>query len=198
MSATWFQGSASDFIKVTKEGWDKGVSILHFLGGTSIDLAGERAIRTNQDDDLAAGPGSRRGLATWCAPAASSIFSRNAPANGASSAAADLLKKDRIDPVDPAAVLKLDRPSWRNIPKVIGISPTSRKRSVIASNATCPGRRTPKSRRSMPRAARGWRRRRRQPPPPERRRASPASPTSDLGPTEGDLLRDARPHEDTP
>ncbi|MEW3612144.1 nuclear transport factor 2 family protein, partial [Pseudomonas aeruginosa] len=29
MSATWSQGSASDFIKVTKEGWDKGVSILH-------------------------------------------------------------------------------------------------------------------------------------------------------------------------
>jgi hypothetical protein len=29
MMATWFQGSADDFIRVTKEGWDKGVSILH-------------------------------------------------------------------------------------------------------------------------------------------------------------------------
>src|SRR4051812_962463 len=44
MMATWFQGSAQDFIRVTQEGWAKGVSILHFLGGTSIDLAGNRAI----------------------------------------------------------------------------------------------------------------------------------------------------------
>lgn len=44
MMATWFQGSATDFIRVSQEGWDRGVSILHFLGGTSIDLAGSRAI----------------------------------------------------------------------------------------------------------------------------------------------------------
>ena len=44
MMATWFQGSADEFIRVTIEGWNKGVSILHFLGGTSIDLAGDRAI----------------------------------------------------------------------------------------------------------------------------------------------------------
>ena len=44
MMATWFQGSAKEFIRVTKEGWAKGVSILHFLGGTTIDLAGKRAI----------------------------------------------------------------------------------------------------------------------------------------------------------
>lgn len=43
ISATWFQGTGEDFIQVTKEGWSKGVSILHFLGGTTIDLAGERA-----------------------------------------------------------------------------------------------------------------------------------------------------------
>jgi hypothetical protein len=44
MMATWFQGSADEFIRVSIEGWNKGVSILHFLGGTSIDLAGDRAI----------------------------------------------------------------------------------------------------------------------------------------------------------
>lgn len=44
MMATWFQGPAEEFIRVTKEGWDRGVSILHFLGGTSIDLHGGRAI----------------------------------------------------------------------------------------------------------------------------------------------------------
>jgi len=44
MSATWFQGPARDFIRVSQEGFAKGVRILHFLGGTSIDLSGERAI----------------------------------------------------------------------------------------------------------------------------------------------------------
>lgn len=29
---------------MSQEGWAKGVSILHFLGGTSIDLAGNRDI----------------------------------------------------------------------------------------------------------------------------------------------------------
>ena len=44
MMATWFQGGADEFIRVTKAGWDKGVSILHFLGGASIDVRGHRAI----------------------------------------------------------------------------------------------------------------------------------------------------------
>jgi hypothetical protein len=44
MMATWTQGGGDDFIALSKEGWAKGVSILHFLGGTSIDLAGDRAI----------------------------------------------------------------------------------------------------------------------------------------------------------
>jgi hypothetical protein len=44
MMATWFQGPAADFIRVSREGFERGVRILHFLGGTSVDLAGERAI----------------------------------------------------------------------------------------------------------------------------------------------------------
>ncbi len=44
MQATWTQGTADEFIAMSKEGWAKGVSILHFLGGNSIDLAGDRAI----------------------------------------------------------------------------------------------------------------------------------------------------------
>src|SRR3954467_15514817 len=44
MSATWFQGPAAKFIEVSKAGFEKGVSILHFLGGSSVDVAGNRAI----------------------------------------------------------------------------------------------------------------------------------------------------------
>ena len=44
MMATWFQGPARDFIRVSREGFERGVRILHFLGGTSVDVAGDRAI----------------------------------------------------------------------------------------------------------------------------------------------------------
>ena len=43
MMATWFQGPAEEFIRVSREGFERGVRILHFLGGTSIDLSGARA-----------------------------------------------------------------------------------------------------------------------------------------------------------
>lgn len=44
MVATWTQGTADEFIAMSKAGWDKGVSIMHFLGAQSIDLAGTRAV----------------------------------------------------------------------------------------------------------------------------------------------------------
>ena len=44
MWATWFQGTYEEFIKVSQEGYDRGVRIMHFLGGTSIDIKGKRAI----------------------------------------------------------------------------------------------------------------------------------------------------------
>jgi hypothetical protein len=44
MMATWVQGTADEFIAASRAGWDKGVSILHFLGGHSADIAGDRAV----------------------------------------------------------------------------------------------------------------------------------------------------------
>jgi hypothetical protein len=41
MMATWFQGPAPDFIRVSREGFERGVRILHFLGGTSLDLSAD-------------------------------------------------------------------------------------------------------------------------------------------------------------
>src|SRR3954466_4297930 len=43
MTATWFQGPAEEFIAVSREGFERGVSILHFLGGHTADIAGDRA-----------------------------------------------------------------------------------------------------------------------------------------------------------
>ncbi|MCU0888287.1 MAG: nuclear transport factor 2 family protein [Rubritepida sp.] len=44
MMATWKQGTAAEFIAASIEGWERGVSILHFLGGHTSEIAGGRAI----------------------------------------------------------------------------------------------------------------------------------------------------------
>lgn len=44
MMATWWQGPFEEFIRVSQEGWDRGVRILHFLGGSSIDVNHDRAV----------------------------------------------------------------------------------------------------------------------------------------------------------
>ena len=44
MTATWFQGPAVEFQRARRVGFERGVSIIHFLGATSIELAGSRAI----------------------------------------------------------------------------------------------------------------------------------------------------------
>lgn len=44
MTATWFQGPATEFIAASKAGFEAGARILHFLGGHTCDIAGDRAI----------------------------------------------------------------------------------------------------------------------------------------------------------
>ena len=44
MWATWFQGTYEEFIQANLQGYKRGVRIYHFLGGSSIDIKGKRAI----------------------------------------------------------------------------------------------------------------------------------------------------------
>ena len=44
MTATWFQGPATDFIRASRKAFEAGVNILHFLGGFTCEVRGERAI----------------------------------------------------------------------------------------------------------------------------------------------------------
>jgi hypothetical protein len=44
MTATWLQAPAREFVRARREGFEHGVSILHFLGGFTCDIAADRAI----------------------------------------------------------------------------------------------------------------------------------------------------------
>jgi len=44
MMTPWFQGTGDEFVKVNRERFNHGVRVLHFLGGSSINVEGNRAI----------------------------------------------------------------------------------------------------------------------------------------------------------
>ena len=107
MMATWTQGTADEFIEMSKQGWAKGVSILHFLGGHSADLNGDRAIaqtkmtisqRAHVHDVL---------VDVVCTGRFYDFIERR---NGVWGLVhrQPIYEKDRMDPVDPAAELVLD------------------------------------------------------------------------------------------
>ena len=117
MMATWFQGPAREFIRVSREGFQRGVSILHFLGGTSIDLTAERTA----------------GAADRAIAQTKMTISQRADVHGVKCDVVctgrfydflerrdgrwgivlrqPIYEKDRLDPVDPAATLTLEQ--WR-------------------------------------------------------------------------------------
>ena len=44
MMATWFRAPARDFIARSRAGFDNGLKVLHMLGGSSIEVAEDRAV----------------------------------------------------------------------------------------------------------------------------------------------------------
>ena len=116
MSATWFQGSAADFIAVTKEGWAKGVSILHFLGGSSTDLAGNRAIAQTKMTISQRGPVHGVACDVVCTGRFFDFLEKRSNRWGLVRRQ-PIYEKDRLDPVDPSAVLKLDAAKLAQFPQ---------------------------------------------------------------------------------
>jgi hypothetical protein len=128
MMATWFQGPARDFIRVSREGFERGVSILHFLGGTSIDLAAKAPPSGAADNS------HLRAIAQT-----KMTISQRAEVHGVECDVVctgrfydflekrqgrwgivlrqPIYEKDRLDPIDPAATLRLD-------PEVLGRFPS--------------------------------------------------------------------------
>ena len=107
MMATWFQGPAKDFIRVTREGWAKGVSILHFLGGSSVDLAGDRAIVQTKMTISQRGDVDGVLCDVVCTGRFYDFIERRRGRWGMV-LRQPIYEKDRIDPVDPTARLAID------------------------------------------------------------------------------------------
>jgi SnoaL-like protein len=107
MMATWFQGSADDFIRVSQEGYDKGVRILHFLGGMSIDIKGRRALAQTKMT-IAQRAQVENVLCDVVCTGRFYDFLEKRKGRWGLVLRQPIYEKDRIDPIDPAATLKLD------------------------------------------------------------------------------------------
>lgn len=116
MSATWFQGPARDFMRVSQEGFAKGVRILHFLGGTSIDLEGERAIAQTKMTISQRAPVHDVLCDVVCTGRFYDFLEKRQGKWGIVRRQ-PIYEKDRIDPVDPAAALRLDQQALAALPE---------------------------------------------------------------------------------
>ncbi|WJJ92701.1 nuclear transport factor 2 family protein [Neopusillimonas aromaticivorans] len=115
MMATWFQGHHKDFIRVTQEGWKKGVSILHFLGGSAIDINGDRAIAQTKMTISQRGDVEGVMCDVVCTGRFYDFMVRH-EGQWKVLHRQPIYEKDRIDPVDPAAQLKLDQAALASMP----------------------------------------------------------------------------------
>jgi hypothetical protein len=116
MMATWFQGPWAEFIRVTQEGWARGVSILHFLGGSAIEVVGDRAIAQTKMTI------SQRGLVEGvpCDVVCTGRFYDFITKHDGQWKLLyrqPIYEKDRIDPIDPAAVPKIDAATLAEFPE---------------------------------------------------------------------------------
>lgn len=107
MQATWFQGSVEEFIRVSEEGYRRGVRILHFLGGSSMDLVGDRAIVQTKMTISQRAPVEGILCDVVCTGRFYDFFERRHGRWGLV-LRQPIYEKDRLDPVDPAASLTLD------------------------------------------------------------------------------------------
>jgi hypothetical protein len=116
MMATWFQGTADEFIRVSAEGAAKGVNILHFLGGSSIDLAGDRAIAQTKMMIMQRAVVDGVPCDVCCTGRFYDFFERT-EGGWKVVLRQPIYEKDRVDPIDPSQPLKLDAKILERFPE---------------------------------------------------------------------------------
>ena len=129
MMATWTQGTGDEFIAISKAGWARGVSILHFLGGISVDLAGDRAV--SQTKMTISQRAEVEGvLCDVVCTGRFYDFLEKRDGRWGIVLRQPIYEKDRMDPVTPGAAPVLDRRCWRSSRRATATWPICRRASA--------------------------------------------------------------------
>jgi hypothetical protein len=107
MWATWFQGTFEEFIAVSQQGYERGARIHHMLGGTTIDIAGNRAIARTKVEIAQRGmvEGVLCDVTCW---GRAYDFLEKRDGRWGIVLRRHTYEKDRLDPVMPGAAVTLD------------------------------------------------------------------------------------------
>ncbi len=115
MMATWFQGSADEFTAVSRSGFERGVRILHFLGGSSIEINGTRAVAQTKMTISQRAPVEGVECDVVCTGRFYDFLEKRQGKWGIV-LRQPIYEKDRIDPVDPQLAPKLDHSVLEGFP----------------------------------------------------------------------------------
>ena len=154
MMATWTQGTGDEFIAISKAGWDRGVNILHFLGGISVDLAGERAISQTKMTISQRAEVEGVLVDVLCTGRFYDFLEKRAGRWGIV-LRQPIYEKDRMDPVTPGAAPVLDRALLARFPEGYRHLAYLQTRIGFTVKADMPGLRGPEVERLYARGA-GW------------------------------------------
>ncbi|MGC2332101.1 MAG: nuclear transport factor 2 family protein [Candidatus Acidiferrales bacterium] len=116
MMATWTQGTADEFIEMSKQGFAKGVRILHFLGGSTIEVRSTRAFSQTKMTIAQRAPIHDVICDVVCTGRFCDFWEKRAGRWGLV-LRQPIYEKDRMDPVDPAAELTLDQKLLATFPE---------------------------------------------------------------------------------
>ena len=115
MMATWTQGTADEFIEMNKKGWERGVSILHFLGGFNADIDGNRAV--TQTKMTISQRGEVHGvLVDVVCTGRFYDFLEKRDGKWGMCLRQPIYEKDRMDPVSPSATVELEQSLLEKFP----------------------------------------------------------------------------------
>ena len=107
MMATWWQGPYEAFVRVSVEGFERGVRILHFLGGGDVEVVGDRAIAQTKMTIAQRAVVEDVECDVVCTGRFYDFFERRDGRWGLV-LRQPIYERDRIDPVTPGAVPALD------------------------------------------------------------------------------------------
>ena len=107
MWATWFQGTFEEFIAVSQQGYERGARIHHMLGGTTIDIVGERALARTKVEIAQRGRVEGVTCDVTCWGRIYDFLEKRDKGWGIV-LRRHTYEKDRLDPVEPGVRLALD------------------------------------------------------------------------------------------
>jgi hypothetical protein len=107
MATTWGDFDAAGFVTAAQAAWDRGMDVIHLLGGTSVDVVDDRAVAQTRMTIQQRGLLDGSLVDVTCTGRFYDLFERRDD-RWAIVLRQPIYERDRVDPLVPGAVIALD------------------------------------------------------------------------------------------